>query len=46
MIPIGEAVGGIMTDHIGPAQVFVIFGLINLAIALFPLLLKEIRQME
>lgn len=45
-IPIGEAVGGIMTDHIGPAQVFVIFGLLGLAIALFPLLLKEIRQME
>lgn len=46
MIPIGEAIGGIMTDHIGPAQVFVIFGLLNLVLNLFPLLFREIRQVE
>lgn len=46
MMPIGEALGGIMTDHIGPAQVFVIFGLLNLGLNLFPLVFKEIRHIE
>jgi MFS family permease len=46
MIPIGEGLGGIMTDHIGPAQVFIIFGLANLVLNLFPLLFKDVRQME
>jgi len=46
MIPVGEGLGGIMTDHIGPAQVFVIFGLLNLVVNLFPLVFKEIRQVE
>ncbi|HZS75860.1 MAG TPA: MFS transporter [Ktedonobacteraceae bacterium] len=46
MIPVGEALGGIMTDHIGPAKVFVIFGLFNLVNAMIPLLVREVRQVE
>lgn len=46
MIPIGEALGGIMTDRIGPAKVFVIFGLFNLANVLIPLFVREVRELE
>jgi MFS family permease len=45
MIPVGEALGGIMTDRIGPAFVFVFFGLINLANVLIPLVVREVRQL-
>jgi MFS family permease len=46
MIPVGEALGGLMTDHIGPAAVFVIFGTINVVNSLIPLLVREVREME
>lgn len=46
MIPVGEALGGILTDRIGPALVFVVFGLFNLVIVLIPLLVREVREME
>ena len=46
MTPVGDGLGGVLTDHIGPAQVFVFFGLLNLALTASPLLVKEIRQME
>jgi len=46
MIPVGEALGGILTDRIGPAPVFVVFGLFNLVIVLIPLLVREVREME
>ncbi|HZU67395.1 MAG TPA: MFS transporter [Ktedonobacteraceae bacterium] len=46
MIPIGEVVGGILTDRIGPAMVFIVFGIFNLAIVLIPLLVREVRELE
>lgn len=46
MIPVGEALGGILTDRIGPAPVFIIFGLFNLANVLIPLLVREVRELE
>ena len=46
MIPIGEVVGGILTDRIGPAIVFIVFGLFNLVIVLIPLLVREVRELE
>jgi MFS family permease len=46
MVPVGEGLGGILTDHIGPAQVFLVFGLLNLVLNLFPLLFKDVRQIE
>ena len=46
MIPVGEALGGILTDRIGPAPVFIIFGLFNLANVLIPLLVRDVRELE
>ena len=46
MIPIGDVVGGILTDRIGPALVFIVFGLFNLVIVLIPLLVREVRELE
>ncbi|HEU0001617.1 MAG TPA: MFS transporter [Ktedonobacteraceae bacterium] len=46
MIPVGEALGGILTDRIGPAPVFIIFGSINLANVLIPLLVRDVRELE
>lgn len=46
MIPVGEALGGILTDRIGPAMVFIIFGLFNLANVIIPLLVREVRELE
>ncbi|HLX59433.1 MAG TPA: MFS transporter [Ktedonobacteraceae bacterium] len=46
MIPVGEAVGGILTDHIGPALVFIIFGAFNIVNSLIPLLVREVRETE
>ena len=46
MIPVGEAVGGILTDRIGPALVFIIFGAFNVVNSLIPLLVREVRETE
>ncbi|HJT55391.1 MAG TPA: MFS transporter [Ktedonobacteraceae bacterium] len=46
MIPIGELLGGILTDRIGPALVFIVFGLFNLVNVLIPLLFREVRELE
>lgn len=46
MIPVGEALGGILTDRVGPAFVFVFFGLFNLVIVLIPLLVRQVRELE
>ncbi len=46
MIPVGEAVGGILTDHIGPALVFIVFGAFNVVNSLIPLLVREVRETE
>jgi len=46
MIPVGEVVGGIMTDRIGPAMVFIVFGIVNLVIVLIPLFVRDVRALE
>lgn len=46
MIPVGEALGGILTDHIGPAPVFLFFGAFNVVNSLIPLLVREVRETE
>jgi MFS family permease len=46
MIPLGDALGGILTDRLGPAFVFIFFGLFNLVNALIPLLVREVRELE
>ncbi len=45
MIPIGEFLGGIMTDRLGPATVFIVFGIINLVNVLIPLLVRDVREL-
>jgi len=45
-IPLGEVLGGIMADRIGPSMVFLIFGTFNFVNVLTPLLLREIRELE
>ena len=46
MIPVGELLGGILTDRIGPALVFIVFGLFNLVNGMIPLLFREVRELE
>ena len=46
MIPVGELIGGIMTDRVGPALVFIVFGIINLINVLLPLLVRDVRALE
>ena len=46
MIPVGDFLGGIMTDRLGPASVFVVFGLLNLVNVLIPLLVKDVRDLQ
>lgn len=46
MIPVGELLGGILTDRIGPALVFIVFGLFNLVNVVIPLLFREVRELE
>jgi MFS family permease len=46
MIPVAEAFGGVATDHIGPALVCVLGGLLNIVLILAALLVREIRKLE
>lgn len=46
MIPLGAAVGGVLTDALGPAKIYLTFGLINLILAIIPLLVREMRALE
>jgi MFS family permease len=46
MIPVGEAIGGVMTDRLGAALVFIVFGVFNTINSLIPLLVREVREVE
>ncbi len=46
MIPVGQAIGGILTDYFGPALVFIVFGAFNVVNSLLPLLVQEVRETE
>ena len=46
MIPIGDFLGGVMTDRLGPATVFIVFGIINLVNVLIPLLVRDVRELQ
>ncbi|WIG59530.1 MAG: hypothetical protein OJF49_002277 [Ktedonobacterales bacterium] len=46
MTPVGLALGGVLTDHIGPSLVFIGAGLINLALALGALTARGIRELD
>lgn len=46
MIPLADVLCGVATDHIGPALVFLLSGLLNLALFVVPLGEREIRELE
>ncbi|GER92279.1 hypothetical protein KDW_64410 [Dictyobacter vulcani] len=46
MAPVGEILGGIMTDRLGAGPIFIIFGLFNLLTVLLPLFVREVRTLE
>jgi MFS family permease len=46
MIPIADILCGVATDHIGPALVFLLSGLLNLVLFIVPLGVREIRELE
>lgn len=46
MIPVGYLLGGIMTDSIGPATVFIFFSIFNAAFVLIPLCVRDIRELQ
>lgn len=46
MIPLSQALGGILTDQLGPANVFLLGGLLALSVNFLPLLVREVREMK
>src|SRR5579872_3561749 len=45
-IPISQAVGGVLTDLLGPSLVFLLGGLLALSTNFLPLLVRDVREME
>lgn len=46
LIPISEALGGVLTDRLGPAMVFLLGGSLTFCADLLPLLVHEVREMK
>lgn len=46
VIPVSQAVGGVLTDRLGPAMVFILGGLLALSTNLLPLLVRDVREMN
>ncbi len=46
MIPVGYIVGGIMTDQIGPAAVFLFFSAFNAVFFIIPLFVRDVRELH
>ena len=46
LIPLGLAAGGILTDRIGPSQVFIAGGMLNLLVAVVGLCVRDVRRLE
>ena len=46
MIPIADALGGIATDHFGPALIFLVAGIANFIFNGSALLVREVRKLE
>lgn len=44
--PIGYAVGGILTDYVGPGQVFILSGIVLFILIFLALCMRDIRQLE
>jgi MFS family permease len=46
LIPVSQALGGVLTDRLGPALVFILGGLLAMSINFLPLLVREVRELE
>jgi MFS family permease len=44
LAPLGQVLGGILTDRVGAATVFLLFGTLALGNCLYPLLVREVRE--
>ncbi|WP_069803507.1 MFS transporter [Thermogemmatispora onikobensis] len=44
LAPLGQVLGGILTDRVGAATVFLLFGALALGNCLYPLLVREVRE--
>jgi MFS family permease len=45
-LPVGLVLAGVLADHVGPAQVFALGGLLAVVLALVALCVGDIRQLE
>ena len=45
-IPVSQALGGVLTDRLGPAMVFILGGLLALSTNFLPLLVRDVREMK
>lgn len=45
-IPASQALGGVLTDRLGPAMVFILGGLLVLSTNFLPLLVHDMREMK
>lgn len=46
VIPVGYMIAGVLVDHIGPSPVFVLFGLINVLLAILALSSSSLRRLS
>jgi MFS family permease len=46
LIPISEGLGGVLTDRLGPAMVFLLGGALTLITNFIPLLVSDVREMK
>ncbi|MBX5455893.1 MAG: MFS transporter [Thermogemmatispora sp.] len=44
LAPLGQVLGGILTDRVGAAAVFLLFGTLALGNCFYPLLVREVRE--
>jgi predicted MFS family arabinose efflux permease len=46
LIPVSQALGGVLTDRLGPAMVFILGGLLAFSTNFVPLLVRDVREMK
>ncbi len=46
LLTVSQALGGVLTDALGPATVFLLGGSLALSMSFLPLLVREVREMQ
>jgi MFS family permease len=46
LVTVSQALGGVLTDQLGPAMVFLLGGLLALSVNVLPLFVREVREMQ